>query len=105
MTHDIDPKFWALLGGEPSDEQPIKTAAEVTDDSEEGGDVGEGVLYRLSDAHGDELIVSEVTRGVGGRVAAGRGVLDASRGFGRVACQCQGVRRRAWLKVRARRRP
>ena len=57
VTHDLSPKFWALLGGEG----PIKGADEV-DDEPELAETGEGVLYRISDESG-ELLVSEMKRG------------------------------------------
>eukprot|EP00448_Togula_jolla_P023883 CAMPEP_0170592740 /NCGR_PEP_ID=MMETSP0224-20130122/13082_1 /TAXON_ID=285029 /ORGANISM="Togula jolla, Strain CCCM 725" /LENGTH=522 /DNA_ID=CAMNT_0010916659 /DNA_START=60 /DNA_END=1629 /DNA_ORIENTATION=+ len=67
VTHDIDERFWELLGGEG----PIKDAAEGTDDIPEPT-VGEGVLYVLSDTTGD-LKTTEVARG-----DLGESMLDSS---------------------------
>ena len=57
-THDIDENFWEKLGGEG----PIKSKEDAEDVLPKVEPVGEGVLYKLSDASG-ELSVSEVGRG------------------------------------------
>mmetsp|Transcript_140758 Transcript_140758/g.350904 ORF Transcript_140758/g.350904 Transcript_140758/m.350904 type:complete len:369 (-) Transcript_140758:173-1279(-) len=56
-THDIDDKFWELLGGEG----PVKSAAEA-DDRIPPVELGEGVLFKLTDTSG-ELQMIEVGRG------------------------------------------
>eukprot|EP00747_Dinoflagellata_sp_TGD_P166797 gnl/TRDRNA2_/TRDRNA2_190149_c0_seq1.p1 gnl/TRDRNA2_/TRDRNA2_190149_c0~~gnl/TRDRNA2_/TRDRNA2_190149_c0_seq1.p1 ORF type:complete len:395 (-),score=102.95 gnl/TRDRNA2_/TRDRNA2_190149_c0_seq1:61-1176(-) len=56
-THDMDGKFWELLGGEG----PIKGAGEVPDIMPEVPP-GEAVLYKISDSDGD-LKCEEVGRG------------------------------------------
>jgi len=56
-THECDDKFWELLGG-PG---PVKGANEVCDRIPEP-EIGEGVLYKMSDASGD-LEMKEVGRG------------------------------------------
>lgn len=57
VTHDVDDSFWSALGGQGE----IKSAAEVPA-LPEPKPVGEGVLFKLSDATG-ELKCDEVGRG------------------------------------------
>ena len=57
-TFEITDQFWALLGGGPDGVAPASAA---TDDIGPG-DVGEGVMYKLSD-EGGELMCNEVMRG------------------------------------------
>lgn len=57
-TQDIDECFWEKLGGEG----PIKSKEEAEDVLPKVEPVGEGVLYKLSDATG-ELSVTEIGRG------------------------------------------
>ena len=57
-TFEITDQFWALLGGGPDGVAPAHAA---TDDIGPG-DVGEGVMYKLSD-EGGELMCNEVARG------------------------------------------
>ncbi|KAJ8599104.1 hypothetical protein CTAYLR_008877 [Chrysophaeum taylorii] len=56
VVNEIDADFWAALGGEG----PVKSAAEGEDHVDE--DVGEGILYKLSDETG-KLMCTEVGRG------------------------------------------
>lgn len=56
VVNDIDADFWAALGGE-GDIKPASEAEEHVDE-----DVGEGVLYKLSDETGT-LMCTEVGRG------------------------------------------
>ena len=58
-THDITDEFWALLGGGGPD--GVAPAHAATDDIGPG-DVGEGVMYKLSD-EGGELMCNEIMRG------------------------------------------
>ena len=57
-TFEITDQFWALLGGGPDGFAPASAA---TDDIGPG-DVGEGVMYKLSD-EGGELMCNEIMRG------------------------------------------
>jgi len=56
VYNDVDAGFWEALGGEG----PVKSAAEAEDKALE--QVGEGVLYKLSDESGT-LLCTEVGRG------------------------------------------
>mmetsp|Transcript_11232 Transcript_11232/g.15432 ORF Transcript_11232/g.15432 Transcript_11232/m.15432 type:complete len:372 (-) Transcript_11232:337-1452(-) len=56
VLNDIDADFWSALGGEG----PVKSAAEAEDNINE--DVGEGILYKLSDESG-KLLCTEIGRG------------------------------------------
>lgn len=56
VVNDIDADFWAALGGEG----PVKSADEAEEHVDEN--VGEGVLYKLSDETGT-LLCTEVGRG------------------------------------------
>ena len=58
VTHEIDDGFWAALGGEGA----IISAADAASVLPEPVEVGEGVLFQLSDADGS-LGMSEVGRG------------------------------------------
>jgi len=66
VTHDIDDDFWKELGGEGE----IKPASSGSDDIPEP-ELGEGILFKLSDASGS-LQMTEIARG-----DLGPGMLDS----------------------------
>ena len=55
-THEIDEEFWNALGGEGE----ITSAEDAASILPDPVDVGEGILFRLSDEAGGELEMSEV---------------------------------------------
>ncbi len=71
-THEVDDAFWEALGGEG----PITSAEDAASVLPAPLEKGEGVLYRLSDAEGGELAMSEVGRG-----ELSRSMLDGSDVF------------------------